>query len=203
MKLYDTESLPNPRRVRMFLAEKKLDLPREQVDVIAGQHRTPEFLARNPDGTVPLLELDDGSYISETVAISRYIEERHPQPALLGRGPEEKAVVEMWQRRVEHSLMNTLVAYFHHATDGFGEADRYRNREWGEHNRKMAIEAMQRLDRQLAKNEFVAGKTFSIADITALCAVDLAKALGIDIPAGCTHLGNWHARVSERPSAAA
>lgn len=203
MKLYDDKSLPNPRRVRIFLAEKKIDVPCEQVDVVAGMHRTPEFLNKNPDGTVPLLELDDGNYISETVAISRYFEEKHPHPPLMGRNAGQKAIIEMWQRRVEHSLMNTLVAYFHHGTEGFGEPDRYRNREWGEHNRKMALEAMKQLDRQLAKNTFVAGDTFSVADITALCAIDLALALGIEIPANCTHLNNWHADVSSRESAAA
>lgn len=203
MKLYDDKSLPNPRRVRMFLAEKKIDIPREQVDVVAGMHRTPEFLGKNPDGTVPLLELDNGNYISETVAISRYFEEKYPEPSLMGKDPDEKALVEMWQRRIEHSLMNTLVTYFHHGTEGFGEPDRYRNSEWGEHNRKLAVEAMKKLDRQLAKNTCVVGDTFSIVDITALCAIDLALALGIEIPAECTHLKNWHADVSRRESAAA
>lgn len=203
MKLYDNESLPNPRRVRMFLAEKQIDIPRERVDVIAGKHRTPEFLNKNPDGTVPLLELDDGNYISETVAISRYFEEKHPEPPLMGKDAGEKASIEMWQRRVEHSLMNTLVAYFHHGTEGFGEPDRYRNREWGDYNRERAIEALKQLDRQLSENKFVAGDVFSIADITALCAIDLATAVGIEIPAEYTHIKSWYANVSMRQSATA
>lgn len=203
MKLYEYEAFPNPRRVRMFLAEKGIDLPREQIDVPAGEHLSSEFLVKNPDGLVPLLELDNGEYISETVAISRYFEERHPQTPLMGGTAQEKAAIEMWQRRIENSLFNAVSSYFHHATDGLGEADRYRNREWGEKNREQAIQAMTKLNEQLAENSFIAGGTFSIADITALCAIDFAIAVNIGIPEQCSHLKNWHERVSSRESAAA
>lgn len=203
MKLYDTQALPNPRRVRIFLAEKGINIPMEQVDVLAGKHRTSDFLNKNPDGTVPLLELDNGSYISETVAISRYFEELYPDQPLMGKSAEEKAAVEMWQRRVEHSLMNTLVSYFHHATDGFGEKNRYRNKEWGEHNKQLAIDTLEKINRQLKNNTYIAGKSFSIADITTLCAIDLAKALGIEIPVEYEKLKSWHSAVSKRKSAAA
>lgn len=203
MKLYDYQPFPNPRRVRMFLAEKQLSIPVEQVDVPAGKHRATAFLKKNPDGAVPLLELDDGTCISETVAISRYFEEQHPQPPLLGTTAVEKATIEMWQRRVEHSLLNSAIAYFHHATDGIGEPERYRNRDWGQHNRSRTTQAMKQLDRALADNSYVAGARFSIADITALCGVDLAIALGIEMPAECGHLKRWHEAVSSRQSAAA
>lgn len=202
MKLYEYKPYPSPRRVRMFLAEKGVEIPCEQVDVPAGEHRTPEYLEKNPDGVVPLLELDNGNYISETVAISKYFEENYPQPALMGTTAEEKAVIEMWQRRIENSLTNTVATYFHHATEGLGEPDRYRNKEWGEMNRVKAKLAMEILDKQLAKYKFIAGDKFSIADITALCAIDFAVAVNIPIPDECHHLKRWYAEVSQRQSAA-
>lgn len=203
MKLYEYEAFPSPRRVRIFLAEKGLDIEREQVDVPAGAHRQPDFLARNPDAAVPCLELDDGSHISESVAISRYFEERNPHPSLMGSNAESKAVIEMWQRRVENGLMNPLGTYFHHATDGLGEPDRYRNRDWGERNRDTAMATMQVLDTRLADHDFIAGESFSIVDITALCALDFAEAVGISLPQELQHLGRWYTAVSQRDSAAA
>ncbi len=203
MKLYEYEAFPNPRRVRMFLAEKGIDIERVQVDVPAGQHRTSEFLEKNPDAAVPFLELDNGEYISETVAISRYFEELHPEPALMGKTPEESAKIEMWQRKAENSLMQCAATYFHHGTDGLGESDRYRNKEWGEKNRDDIVTAMNKLDKQLATNSFVAGNAFSIADITALCSIDFAKAIGISIPDECTHLQRWYKEISQRDSASA
>jgi len=203
MKLYEYESFPSPRRVRMFLAEKGINIPCEQIDVPAGEHRSPEYLSKNPDGVVPLLELDNGEYISETVAISRYFEEKSPQIPLMGITAEEKARIEMWQRRVENSLANTVATYFHHATNGLGEPDRYRNKEWGEKNREKAISAMKQLEIQLAENKFIAGDKFSIVDITALCAIDFAAAVNISIPDECHHLTRWYSEVSQRQSAAA
>lgn len=203
MKLYEYEDLPNPRRVRIFLAEKGIELSRVQVEVPSGEHRLPEFLDKNPDGVVPLLELDSGEYISETVAISRYFEENNPQIPLMGTTAREKAIIEMWQRRVESTLFNTVASYFHHATEGLGEPDRYRNREWGEVNRGYAINAMAKLDTQLARNAFIAGDKFSIVDITALCAIDFARTLNIRIPDECQNLKNWHKVVSSRESVTA
>ena len=203
MKLYEYESFPSPRRVRMFLAEKGINIPCEQIDVPAGEHRSPEYLSKNPDGVVPLLELDDGDYISETVAISRYFEENYPQMPLMGRTAEEKALIEMWQRRVEISLTNTVATYFHHATEGLGESDRYRNREWGEKNKEKASSAMKQLNNQLAENKYIAGDKFSIADITALCAIDFAAVVNIPVPDECHHLLRWYSEVSQRQSAAA
>ncbi len=203
MKLYEYKPYPSPRRVRMFLAEKGINIPCEQVDVPAGEHRSADYLSKNPDGVVPLLELDNGEYISETVAISRYFEENNPQTPLMGTTAEEKAAIEMWQRRVENSLTNTVATYFHHATEGLGEADRYRNEEWGEKNREKAISAMRQLNHQLAENKYFVGDTFSIADITALCAIDFAAAVNIPIPDEYHHLKRWYAEVSQRKSASA
>lgn len=202
MKLYEYEAFPNPRRVRMFLAEKGIDVPRVQVDVPAGEHRQSEFLSKNPDAGVPVLELDNGQFISETIAISRYFEELEPSNPLFGESAEEKARVEMWQRRVEASLPNAVGTYFHHATEGLGD-DRYRNREWGEKNRESAVAAMRRLDARLADSRYIAGDRFTIADITAVCGIDFARAVGIEVPAECANLARWYDEVSARPSAAA
>lgn len=203
MKLYEYEAFPSPRRVRIFLAEKGIDIPREQVDIPAGEHRTAEFLKKNPDGTVPVLELDNGEYISETLAISRFFEEKYPRLPLMGSTAEEKAAIEMWQRRVEHSLANALASYFHHATDGLGEPDRFRNKEWGKKNIATALKAMQQLNDQLSENNFIAGDSFSIADITALCAIDFAAEINVLMPDDFQHLKHWYAAVSQRQSAAA
>ena len=203
MKLYDYEGFASPRRVRMFLAEKGIEIPRVRVDVPAGELRSPEYLRKNPDGVLPLLELDNGDYISETVAISRYFEENNPQIPLMGTTTKEKVMIEMWQRRVENSLTNTVATYFHHATEGLGEPDRYRNKEWGEKNKEKAISAMKQLNSQLAENKYIAGEKFSIADITALCAIDVAAAGNMPIPDEGQQLRRWDAEVSQRQRAAA
>ena len=203
MKLYEYEAFPSPRRVRMFLAEKGIEIARQQIDVPAGENRGAEYLNKNPDGVVPLLELDNGEYISETVAISRYFEETHPQPALMGSRAEEKARIDMWQRRVEHSLANPAATFFHHATEGLGEVDRYRNKAWGEKNKETVMAGMRLLENQLAGNKYVAGDTFSVADITALCSIDFAIFLNIPIPDEYEHLKRWHEDVSQRQSASA
>ncbi len=202
MKLYDYKPFPHPRRVRMFLAEKGIDISVEQIDVMAGEHRSEEYLNKNPEGLVPLLELDNGDYISETVAISRYFEEKQPEPALMGTNPEDKAKVEMWHRRVESTLFNPFITYFHHATDGLGDT-RYRNKDWGEQNKKIAVGMMKKLDEQLAKTKFIAGDSLTIADITAVCGIDLGSMLNIPIPDEYKNLKRWHDEVSQRQSAAA
>jgi glutathione S-transferase len=204
MKIYDYEGFPNPRRVRIFLAEKGIkNVPYEQIDVPAGDHRKPDFLAKNPYAGVPVLELDDGTHVCETVAISRYFEEIHPGPSLLGDSAKEKAEIDMWQRRVESSILDPALAYFHHATDGLGQLETYQNADWGTHNRDRVAGALEKLDHQLDGREFVAGDAFSIADITAIVGVDLAKALGIDIPESLANVQRWYDTVSARPSMAA
>lgn len=204
MRLHQSESLPSPRRVRMFLAEKGIDdVEFIAVDVAGGEAREPRFLARNALGEVPVLELDDGGHIGEATAISRYFEELRPDPPLFGATPEDKARVEMWLRRIESGLMGAVATYYHHATPGFGDAGRYRNREWGENSRERAIAMMGLVDGALHDNRYIAGEDFSIADIAALCAVDFAAVCGIDIPSAADGLRDWHDRVSRRDSAAA
>ena len=199
---YDYQPFPHPRRVRMFLAEKGITIPVEQVDVMAGEHRSPEYLGKNPEGLVPLLELDNGEYVTETVAISRYFEETQPQPALMGSGPEDKARTEMWHRRVESGLFNALITYFHHATEGLGD-ERYRNKEWGEQNKTIALNTMKKLNERLAESKFIAGDVFTIADITAVCGIDLGNMLENTIPDELVNLKRWYDEVSQRPSAKA
>lgn len=204
MKIYEFKGFPNPRRVRMFLAEKGVGgIECEQVDVPSGQHRKPDFLAMNPYAGVPVLELEDGSHVSESIAISRYFEERHPEPVLFGGTPLEKAEVEMWQRRIEQTVFDTALSYYHHATDGLGALETYQYPDWGNQNRDRARDSLVLLDEQLAGRPFIAGERFSVADITALCAIDFASAVGIEIPATCVHLARWHKEVSARPSARA
>ncbi|MEM9487536.1 MAG: glutathione S-transferase [Myxococcota bacterium] len=203
MKLYEFEAFPNPRRVRIFLAEKGLSVPREQIDVPSGEHRQEPYVTKNPYAAVPALELDDGTMICETVAICRYFEGLNPEPALMGTSAEDRAVVEMWQRRVEQNLFDPFVAFFHHATPGLGALETYQNAEWGQHNRELGIATMKRLDQRLASSRFIAGERFSIADITALAGVDFAAFLDIPVPADHENLHRWHGEVSARPSASA
>ena len=204
MKLHDSRVLPSPRRVRIFLAEKGIgDVEYRQVDVPGGEARKADFLALNPAGEVPVLELEDGTAISETAAICRFFEDLRPEPPLFGNTAQEKATVEMWLRRLEDGLMGAVASYFHHATPGLGDEGRYRNREWGEKSREKAKATMGQLDRQLAGQSFVAGDHFSVADIVALCAIDFADVCKIDQPEGAANLRDWYQRVSSRPSATA
>ncbi len=204
MKLYQSDSLPSPRRVRMFLAEKGIDdIELIAVDVAGGEAREKRFLARNALGEVPVLELDDGGHISEVTAISRFFEELRPDPPLFGTTPEDKARTEMWLRRIETGLMGALAAYYHHATPGFADAGRYRNREWGENSRVRAIATMRLVDDALGDREFIAGDEFSIVDIAAYCAIDFATACDIEIPGEASRLRAWYERISRRDSVSA
>lgn len=202
VKLYEFEAFPNPRRVRVFLAEKGVEVDREQINVPEGEHRSAAFRQKNPFAGVPVLELDDGTCISETTAISRYFETKHPEPPLMGRDPQESAEVDMWQRRIEQGLFEKLLAYFHHATPGLGALETYQNKAWGENCRETAEGMLRQLDTALAGRNYIAGD-FSIADITGLCALDFAAVCGIEVPADCANVKAWHARLSARPSAAA
>ena len=204
MKIYDYKGFPNPRRVRIFLAEKGIwNIPFEHIDVPAGNHRKPDFLAKNPYAAVPVMELDDGTYVSESMAISRYFEESYPSPSLLGGTAKEKAEIDMWQRRIEASILEPALAYFHHGTEGFGPLEIYQNPDWGSHNRDRVAAGLEKLDHQLNGRPFIVGDNFSVADITAVCGIDMAKAVGIDIPENFVNVLRWYDLVSARPSMAA
>jgi len=203
MKLYNHVLAPNPRRVRIFAAEKKIELSLEEVDILAGQSRTPEFLAKNSSGGVPVLELDDGSYLSESVAICRYLEGLHPEPNLLGRDLREQAEIERWNRRMELELFAAIGRTVQNTSSIFqGRFKQFP--DYGEAQRAVVHQRFERMDRELNGHQFVASDRFTIADITALVAIDIGSRLAeIKILSELTHLTRWHQAVSSRPSAKA
>jgi glutathione S-transferase len=203
MKLYDSRMAPNPRRVRIFLAEKGVEVPVEQVDMMAKQHLTPEYAALNPLQRMPALALDDGTIISESVAICRYFEALRPQPPLFGTGAMEIAVVEMWNRRCELNLLFPVAQVFRHTHPAMKELEVPQVPAWAEANRPRVLDFLRILDGQLAAHEFVAGDHYTVADITALCAIDFMKPTRIPVPDECTNVKRWHAAVAARPSAKA
>jgi glutathione S-transferase len=201
MKLYNERvPAPNPRRVRIFLAEKGLSIPIENVSIRDRAHKSPEFKLKNSLGQLPVLELDDGTHLSESVSICRYLEELHPSPALFGNDPLERAQIDMWIRRIEFTLMNPIAAVWVH-THPYTASLGTQYKEYGESNKDRVANAMRWLDRELADREFVAAKFYSMADIIALTTVDFAKFVGMDMPSDAKALIAWHARVSSRPSA--
>ncbi|WP_454599050.1 glutathione S-transferase family protein [Qipengyuania sp. SM2507] len=203
MLFYDSPNpAPNPRRVRIFAAEKGIDLPSQEVSIPQRQQKAPEYLAKNPRGQTPILELDDGTVIAESVAIMRYLEALHPDPPLFGTTALEVAEIEMWNRRVEMILMLPVGAVWVH-THRFTAALPGRNTEWGEANRPRAEEAMRFFDTSLDGRDFLAGSGFSAADILLLTTLDFAQFVGLEMPEECANLRAWHARVSARPSASA
>lgn len=203
MKLIEMARSPNPRRVRIFLAEKGIEVPAEQVDLGTLEHKTPEFGRLNPMHGVPVLVMDDGSCLCESVAICRYFEEVQPEPPLMGRDARERAEVEMWQRRMELKFLFPVMHTFRHTHPRMAELEVPQVPEWGEANRPRVLEMLEFLDRELAGREFIAGGEFTIADITALVASDFMKPAKIERPGKLTNLARWYESVSARPSASA
>lgn len=193
---------PNPRRVRIFLAEKGIDLPETRVDIMKREHKSEEHRARNSLGQVPTLVLDDGTAISETVAICRYLDETNPGPPLFRTTPIERALVDMWIRRVEFVLMSPVGMFWRHA-HRFTAALLTQHKEFGESNRENYANGLKWLDAELAGKPFVAGETYTMADICALSTVDFAEWIGLPIPDEFAQVKAWHARVTARPSASA
>jgi glutathione S-transferase len=205
MKIYDFQGFPNPARVRIALAEKGLTgrVQFVTVDVPGGEHKTPAFMAKNPAAAVPVLELDDGTTIAECSAITEYLDHLTGEPVLTGRTARERAVIHMMQRRSEAGLLDAVAAYFHHATPGLGpNIETYQCAEWGNHQKGRAVQGMTYLDSVLAKQPYVAGDNFSIADITAFAGLVFADFAKIDIPVACASLKAWRAKVAARPSIA-
>jgi len=203
MKLYDSPHAPNPRRVRMFLAEKGVSLPTVSVDLGKLEQKSADFAAVNPLRRTPALELDSGEILTESVAICRYFEELYPEPPLFGRDALERARVEMWQRRVELEFFAAITHAFRHSHPAMREMEQPQIAQWAEVNKPRAIAFARFLDAELARRPFIAGDAFTIADITALVAADFAKPARIVFPAELTHFARWRAEVSSRPSAAA
>lgn len=203
MKLYDTKTAPNPRRTRIFLAEKGITVPTEQVDMTTFQHRTPEYTALNPFQRMPALVLDDGTVITESMAICRYFEMLQPQPALFGEGAKEIALVEMWNRRCEINFFANVAAVFRHLHPAMKEYEIPQVPAYAEAMRPKAIWFLELIDKELASREFIAGAHYSVADITTLCAVDFMKPARLVMPDNLANVKRWHAAVSARPSAKA
>lgn len=211
MKLYDNTHAPNPRRVRIFMAEKGITCENEQLDIVGGENLKPEFLALNPRGMLPTLVLDDGTVIDETIAICRYLEENQPEPALMGKDPLSKARIEARQRHMEWDGLIGAMEVFRNSFPGFSERGLGGNVGTVNAIPELATrgkESLQRfyrnLDDYLADSKFVAGDEFSVADITALCTIDFAStAARCPVPDDCTHVQRWHEEVSARPSSAA
>ncbi len=203
MKLYNHSMAPNPRRVRIFAVEKGINLQLEEVDILAGQSRTPEFLAKNSSGALPVLELHDGSHLSESVAICRYLEGLHPEPNLLGRDLREQADIERWNRRMELELFAAIGRTVQNTSAIF--QGRFRQfPEYGEAQRAVVYQRLERMDRELNGHQYIASDRFTIADITALVAIDIGGRLAdIKIAPELTRLTRWHDTVSSRPSAMA
>src|SRR6202142_655999 len=203
MKLYDSRQAPNPRRTRIFLVEKGITLPTEQVDIMAMQHKTPEYAAINPLQRMPALVLDDGTIITESIAICRYFEVLQPEPPLFGVGAKEIGLVEMWNRRAEINFFSNVAAVFRHLHPAMKDLEVPQIPAFAEANRPRVTWFLELLDRELAKREFLAGDRFSVADITAQVAVDFMKPAKLTIPEGASNVKRWHAAVSARPSARA
>jgi glutathione S-transferase len=205
LTVYEFRGFPNPARVRIALAEKGLidKVAFASVDVPGGEHRRPAFLARNPAGAVPVLGLEDGTHIAECTAITEYLDHLDGAPTLTGDTPKSRAVIHMMQRRAEAGLLDALTTWFHHATPGLGPTlETYQNREWGEKSRERASAFLSYLDGVLARQPYVAGARFSVADITAFVGMTFADFTKLETPAGLDHLTAWRTRVAERPSIA-
>ena len=203
MKLYDGGRAPNPRRVKIYLAEKGLTVPMEQVDLGQMAHKSEAFTAINPLQRVPALLLDDGTILCESMAICRYFEALHPEPPLFGEGPKEAAIVEMWQRRVELHLLLQVAHVFRNSHPAMKEMEVPQVPAWAEANKPRVMEFLALLDRELKDRKFIAGDRYTVADITGLVGVDFMKPAKLAVPDAMANLKRWHAEVSARPSAKA
>lgn len=203
MKVYDTPLAPNPRRVRWFMAEKAID----DVEVITlnlmdGQHKTPDYLAKAGLANVPMLEMDDGTCITESIAICRYLESRYPEPNLFGRTPEEVAVIEMWMRRAEMLVATPMMIGVRHTHPAMAALEQ-QTPAVGEHGLQGATRALKVLDRRLAESEWLATDRLTIADIVAFIGVDFGRMIKFRVPEELTHVCRWAETMRARPAAKA
>ena len=210
MKLYDFSLAPNPRRVRMFIAEKGIEVPTVQINTREAEQFSEEFIKINPRSTVPALQLDDGTVLTESVSICRYFEETHPEPPLMGRTATEKAVIDMWNRRAEIEFYLPAADVVRNSLDMFKDRGLPGMRNGvpqipalAERGRATFARFIERTDAHLANNRFLAGDGFSIADMTTFIAADFAKRGELEIPAQCTNMLRWQSEIAARPSASA
>lgn len=203
MKLYDSYRAPNPRRVRWFLAEKGIDdIEIVMLDVFKGEHRTPDYLAKAGLPNVPALEMDDGTTITESVAICRYLESLYPEPNMLGRDPKETAIIEMWCRRVEMLLATPLMLTVRHTHPALAALEK-QVPEIAESNRKTAERALKMLERRLAEGEFIAADRVTMADVLAATAIDFSRMAKFSVPEEFANVRRWYEAMMERPAAKA
>lgn len=209
MKLYERPGFPNPARIRIVLAAKKLerDIEYVNVDLIGAEHKGAPFLAMNPSGVLPVLELDDGTLLSECTAITEYLDNLDGEPLFTGRTPREKGIIHMMQRRAESEVLDAVGHYFHHATPGLGAAlqafkspDWAGRAEWGQREGERAVAGMRYFDAVLRKAPYLAGERLSMADVTLLAGLWFAAAAGIAVPAELAALREWHERVAALPA---
>lgn len=203
MRLYESHVTPNSRRVRIFLAEKEISLPITTIDLASGDHLKPEFWALNPLKQIPVLELDEGQVITESVAICRYFEETFPKPALFGTNALERSLVEMWQRRAEFGLFLPVMHVFRHTHPAMAEIEKPQILAWAEVNKPRVMKALDILNSRLESNRFLVGDQYTIADITAQVAIDFMRYARLPVPEPLLHLNRWMQDVSSRPSAKA
>jgi glutathione S-transferase len=204
MLLYDAPNpAPNPRRVRIYLAEKSISVPVQPVALFKGEHKSPEFLAKYPFGQLPVLELDDGKMIGESISICRYFEALNPEPPLFGEGPVQIAEIDMWLRRIEFMLGASLRNVWVHTHALTAAVVNHQYKDFGESNRPLVLDAMQRINDALSRHPYLAGEAYSMADISLLVTIDFATFIGVGVPDTMTALLDWHGRISSRPSAAA
>lgn len=203
MKIYDLPIGPYPARVRIALAElqKQSEVQFINVSLRKGEHKTPEFRAKNYSGTVPVLELEDGTFIAECTAIIEYLDALDGASVLTGKSPRERGLIHMMTKRAEIELLDAISVYFHHATPGLGpDVEKYQNADWGFRQRDKAIKGMHYFDEILGDQKFVAGNFFSMADITVIGGLIFADLVRLPIPEECKNLRSWYVRMQERPS---
>ena len=202
MKLYTTTLAPNPRRVRIFMEEKGIEMPVQEISIMEGEHKQEEYKKISPSSKVPALELDDGTIITESMAICRYLELLHPEPALFGSSKVEQAKIEMESRRIELELMLPIASAFRHTHPAAAALENPQIEEYGIAQRENAINRLDLLDEELGEQKFIAGDDYSVADITALCAIDFGGLAQIEVPSSLVNLSRWLENMRSRPSSA-
>ncbi|MEC7380779.1 MAG: glutathione S-transferase family protein [Pseudomonadota bacterium] len=202
MILYEFAPAPNPRRVRIFLSEKGIDIETRQIDLMKGEHKKDDYKRMSPLSQVPTLELDDGTYITESIAICHYFEALQPEPNLLGNDPKEIAIIEMWQRRIELLLMLGIANTYRHGHPAMAALED-QVKEWSEASRPRVVKMLHWFDKQMEGKEYMCLDRYTIADISALVCFDFAKWPQIDIPDDCKNLKDYYERLNSRPSASA
>ena len=202
MKLYTTTLAPNPRRVRIFMEEKGIEIPVQEISIMEGEHKQEEYKKISSSSKVPALELDDGTVITESMAICRYLELLHPEPALFGSSKVEQAKIEMESRRIELELMLPIASAFRHTHPAAAALENPQIEEYGIAKRENAINRLNLLDEELGEQKFIAGDDYSVADITALCAIDFGGLAQIEVPSSLVNLSRWLEDMRSRPSSA-